>query len=219
MAATAGQPPDTRYVVAARPIGPGQVVEPDDLALAVAELPPTVRSRVFQDPDSVVGRVALGPVGTGELVATGSLTDDAPPPGERELTFPVDAAWALDGDLRPGDRIDVFATYGDGTTSQTLRVLAGATVRRTAVADGTGLGEGSGPTVTVGVDRSVSIETVVNATHAASLTVVRVTAHAPATASGGDPHSARYVAETDLAATDPAGTADTGDRPDPAAGP
>jgi Flp pilus assembly protein CpaB len=223
-ASTAGRPPTTRYVAAVGSVGPGEVIERDDLTLVVAELPPDVRGRVFSDPASVVGRVALGPIGTGELVAAGSITDDAPPTGERELTFPVSAAWALDGDLRPGDRIDVFATYGDGVSSQTLRILAGATVRRTTEADGTGLGDRAGPTVTVGVSRDVSVETVVNATHAASLTVVRVTADPGDTL---DPTADRYRADADLAGTgladpvptDPTEATDAASTDDPAAGP
>ena len=202
-ASAAGRPPTTRYVVATGPIGPGQVIEADDLRLIVADLPPGVRATVFRDPTSVVGRVALGPLGAGELVAAGSLTDDPPPEGERELTFPVAPGWALGGTLQPGDRIDVFATYGDGVSSQTLRVLAGATVRRTTEADGSGLGDGAGPTITVGVDREVSIETVVNATRAAEVTVVRVTGTVGAPL---DPTTDRYRAEHDLDPDTPSAT-------------
>ena len=46
-ASAAGRPPTTRYVVAAGPIGPGQVIEADDLRLIVADLPPGVRQRSF----------------------------------------------------------------------------------------------------------------------------------------------------------------------------
>ena len=203
-ASAAGQPPTTRYVVATRPIGPGQVVEADDLGLVVVELPDTVRRSAFGDPGSVVGRVTLGPLGPGELVSASSLSDQAPPRGGRELTFSVDPAAALGGTLRPGDRIDVFATYGDGVTSQTLRVLAGVTVRRTTEADGSHLGEGDGTSVTVGIDREVAIETVVNATHAAALTLVRVNGSPDDPL---DPVADRYRADADLTGAGQPGSA------------
>jgi hypothetical protein len=82
-------------------------------------------------------------------------------------------------------------------------VLAGATVRRTTEADGSGLGDGAGPTITVGVDREVSIETVVNATRAAEVTVVRVTGTVGAPL---DPTTDRYRAEHDLDPDTPSAT-------------
>jgi hypothetical protein len=197
-ASGAGQPPTTRYVVVVGEVGPGEVIEASDLALAVADLPIEVKKVAFTDATTVAGRVALGPLIPGSLVTSGSVSDRDPAHGERELTFPVISGWALDGDLRVGDRIDVFATYGDGVTSQTMRVLAGATVRRISANDGARLGEGSGPTLTVGIGPDVALERVVNATRAAEVTVARVTStNKPRT----DPTAGqdRYRAATDLA--------------------
>lgn len=203
-ATSASRPATTRYVAATRAINPGELITADQLTTVVAEIPASVRGGLFVDPDQVVGRVALGPIGADSLVTSEAIGPAEPPTEGRELTFPVSPGWALDGTLRPGEQIDVFATYGDGPTSQTLRVLAGVTVRRATEANGSGLGGVSGATLTVAVPASVEIESVVNATRAAEITIVRVTGDA---AGHLDPAADRYRADRDLAADPESGSA------------
>ncbi len=190
------QPSGQPIVVAATPIAPGQVIRADQLATITADLPAPVASRTFTESSAVAGRVALGPLAPGTVIGSGSVSDSDPPRGEREITFPVQSAWALDGRLRPGDRIDVFATYGDGSTSQTMKVLAGVTVREFSVDDTRQIGDGSGTTLTVAVGPSVSMESVVNASRAAVITVARVTTTAEGTSH--DTTEGHYRAAEDL---------------------
>ncbi len=181
--AGADRRPTDRYVVAARSVGPGQRLTADDLRLAPVELGDALRSRAYADPRPLVGAVALGPFEPGDLVQSGAVAPaDASPDGprSRELSFAVDASWALAGSLRPGDRIDVLVTYGEGAASTTGQVLADAVVARIDTTGGEGLGQVQGQTLTVTIDDPELVQATVNAARAGSITVVRATGAAAA---------------------------------------
>lgn len=169
ISAGAGAPP--RYVVSARAIGPGQQIETGDLTWATVDLPPDQRARAFTDAEAIVGSIALGPMTPGEIIQVGSVTTDRPDEGQRELSFTVDAAWAVGGRLRPGDTIDVFATDDgvDGRTS--TKVLSRATIRRIDTAAGDGFGQTDQQVLTVGIgDEATAL---ITAARNGDLTVVR----------------------------------------------
>lgn len=183
-----------RYVVAGRAVGPGEHLSADDLALTAVELPESLRRAAFTDPDEVVGSVSMGPLAPGELVQAGSIGAGAGTPEGRELSFSVEAEWAVAGTIRPGDRIDLLATYGDGASAETGPVLEGAVVRRIAETGGDGIGETSRQTITVTVDDPADIAPTVNAARAGSLTVLRATGTADRdTGDTGDADDARAV--------------------------
>ena len=164
------------YVVARHLIAPGQLIAANDLQLAPGDLPPSVRAESFTDVRELVGSVALGPIGRGELVQSAVAGDPAGlGTSSTELSFSVDAEWAVAGSLRPGDQVDVFATSDNGASSETERVLADTTIRRVASTGGDGLGERRGQVLTIGIDNPDRVDDVVDATRSAVITVVRVT--------------------------------------------
>lgn len=171
----AGRSDHDRYLVAARPIGPGQRIEADDLRWAAIALPDSLRTRAFADDGGILGSVALGPIDAGELIQAGAIAPPAGSPTAREISFSVEIDWAVAGTLRPGDRIDVFATQErtEGATSE--RVLSDATIRRVATSGGEGLGASRSQTITVAVEGTDLIQDLVTATRSATVTVVRVT--------------------------------------------
>lgn len=178
-AAGAGRSGGERYLVATRLVGPGERIEADDVRLATLDLPDSLRSVAFAEDSAVVGSVALGPLEPGELLQAGSIAPAAGSPDTREVSFAVETDWAVAGSLRPGDRIDVFATYeGTGAPTST-RVLTNATVRRVGTTGGDGLGESRSQTITVAVDGSEPAEDLVTAARAATITVLRVTGTNP----------------------------------------
>lgn len=187
--AAAGDPsaPVERYVVAARAVGPGERFTADHLALAPVDLGADLRERAFTSADSLIGAVATGPIGEGELVQASSVAADEGPSPERELSFPVSSTWAGGGELRPGDRIDVYATYGEGTGSQTRRVLTDVRIRRIETVSSERLGETGQQTVTVGLDDEVPVALVVNAVQSAEVAIARVSGD-PSAAPVGDGH-------------------------------
>lgn len=170
----AGRTTPTRYVVAARAIDPGHRIEAADLRLTPIALPPSVAGGAFTEVPAVVGTVALGPIGRGGLVHDGAIAPATGTRSGRELSFAVNTPWAVDGALRPGDRIDVYATEADGTDEATTEVLAGAVVRHVSSSGG-GLGEPTGLTITVAVHNAADLDRAVSRLRSADLTVVRST--------------------------------------------
>lgn len=174
-AAGAGASDGARYVVAARPLGPGEPIGADDVRLATLDLPPSLRSAARTELADVVGSVALGPVEAGELLQAGALAPGVGHPTAREVSFAVETDWAVAGSLRVGDRIDVLAT-AEGTAEPTsTRVLTDATIRRLTSSGGDGLGESRTQTITVAVESADDAARLVTAARAATITVVRVT--------------------------------------------
>lgn len=172
----AGTASSRSFVVAKHLIAPGDRLKSQDLQLASAELSPSLRKQSFAEVADLVGQVALGPIGPGGLVQSGMI---GPPAGiaagTSELSFLVDTEWAVAGSLAVGDRVDIFATQTSAASSSTKRVLANTTIRRVAAAGGDGLGEHRSQVLTVGIEPPTSVRDFVDATRAATITVVRVT--------------------------------------------
>ncbi|QXC62395.1 hypothetical protein KSP35_06235 [Aquihabitans sp. G128] len=175
VATGAGADPVPRYVVATRLIGPGERLTAQDLGWSSVGLPARLRAQAFDDPGDLVGTVALGPIDEGELVQSGAIEAVGPGTVRRELSFAVESDWAVDGTLRPGDRIDVFTTSGEGEGATSERVLAGATVQAISSSGGDGLGEQRGQTITVAVADPDVVAATVTGSRADTVTVVRVT--------------------------------------------
>ena len=106
---------DTSYAVV-RPIRPGQSLTDADVRFEPLDLPAGLAAAAFSDA-SVEGRVALGPIGDGELVQLGQVSDPGQASPGAELSFSIARDRAVDGRLRSGDLVDVFVTDDAGTTA------------------------------------------------------------------------------------------------------
>jgi len=79
----------------------------------------------FSNVSQVSDRVSVTPFQVGEQVVAERLTDRASafglpgiiPPGRRAMTISVDSADAVSGLLQPGNRVDVVASYTEGSDS------------------------------------------------------------------------------------------------------
>jgi Flp pilus assembly protein CpaB len=121
--ADATRGPSDPVVVARRAIRIGDVLEAADLRVATADLP-TGATGSFDDVASLVGRVALGPIAAGELVQSGSVTDDRATSAAHEVALLLPREQVAVGHLKQGERVDVFVTRDARTTS----VVRGAQV-------------------------------------------------------------------------------------------
>jgi Flp pilus assembly protein CpaB len=108
---------DTSYAVAARPIPPGQSLTAADVRFEPLELPAALAAVAFNDASALEGRVALGPIGDGELVQLGQVSEPGQASPTGELSFSIARDRAVDGRLRSGDLVDVFVTDDAGTTA------------------------------------------------------------------------------------------------------
>lgn len=167
--ATAG--PDTSYVVATRDIAIGEQLEPGDLDLVPMTLPDPQRALSFDDPGVLVGATTVAPLAADQIVQSTSVVATGAESGTRFVSFPVEADRALGGAIRPGERIDILATYGD----YTVFVLGDVTVVDTTAAGGERLGSGATVTFTVDVGNREAERALTHAAATATLTVARTT--------------------------------------------
>jgi pilus assembly protein CpaB len=169
--------PDTSFVVARHDIAPGHTIKAADLALEPMDLAPGTAAAAWPAVEDVVGSVALGPIGEHEVVQRSAV---APPPGGdgggralHEVTLPVESG-AVPPALRPGERVDVVATYGTGSDAYTEVVARSATV----IGADDGGDDAFATSGTVALTLGVLPDEVLPAVHAArigGLTVVRTT--------------------------------------------
>jgi len=211
--------PDRSYAVAARALQPGERLAPDAVRYVPADLPAGVAAAAFESPGDLEGRVVVAPVGEGELLQRGSVSDQVGGPPAAEVSVTLGRDLAVDGRLQPGDTVDVYATEDETTlAARGLRVVA-VTEAGGSFADGREL------TVTLALTDPASGAPIIQAAREGQVTLVRTT-HAPAGAasSGGSSTSGPAAGASGTSAEAPAsGDPDSDDRapaaPAPAAGP
>jgi pilus assembly protein CpaB len=205
--------PDTSYLVAREPIAPGTRLESGGTLASLfqaraIDLAPDLAARAIalEDAESLIGRVVIVPLEPGDLLVRSGVVADGGVADTAKLSFPIERADALAGTLRPGERIDVLATYGAGEAAYTAYVVRGVPLLAiSGDAVGTGLGgASSGPlTLTVAVTAAEDVQALAHAVATADLVVTRSTVGEGDTSSTPGP----YVPSRDRPgpAPDPAG--------------
>jgi Flp pilus assembly protein CpaB len=172
--------PTEPVVVAAHAIRVGDVLEPDDLRTIDADLPGGAGDATFGSVDALAGRVVLGPIAEGEIVQAGLVTDERAAAALHEVAVTLPRASVAVGRLKQGERVDVFVTYDERTTS----VVRGAEVVEISAEDGGSLTNSREVTLVVAVPSGDVVAALVHALRTGDVTVVRSTF---AEASGDDP--------------------------------
>ncbi len=163
--------PTTRFAVAAREIAPGEVLGLNDMRLVTMQLDPQVAGGAFSDAGVLVGAVTVGPLGSGELIQSSAVQRGGP--SLREMSFPIQSSRALNGDIDPGDRIDVVATVGTASSGATTKtVLTGLQVLSVR-GDMLDPGEATTIVLTVAITDPAQQVTLAEAVNTAELFVVR----------------------------------------------
>ena len=172
-ASTAG--PSTTYVVARRDIPIGTRLTANDLTTLPMELPDVVaRDAAFANEGPLVGATTVGPVRRGELVQAGDVVKKRSGAGELEVSFEVESSRALAGTLRPGERVDVLATFGAGADTYTVTVVRQARVLETGNDRG-GLASGDTDVISLAVPTPDDALALTHAVNAGKVTLVRST--------------------------------------------
>jgi SAF domain len=165
---------DRSYAVAARPIHPGESLTAEDVRFEPIELPAGLSAAAFTDAAGIEGRVALGPIGDGELLQLGQVSDPGQARPAAELSFSIARDRAVDGRLRGGDLVDVFVTDGGGTTAVAERVQIVDAAERS----GGSFGSTGDLTITVTIADPALREPLIQAVREGEVTLVRST-HLP----------------------------------------
>lgn len=163
--------PDDTVVVAARTLRVGETIEPDDLRSVQVELPGDVVGGTFTDPAALVGRVVLGPVAADEILQHAAVTDDRAVAATHEVALTLPRGQIAVGRLKQGERVDVFVTVDDRTSS----VVRGAQVVQLSEDGGGSLTSARELTLVVGVPSGDAVAALVHALRTGDVTVVRST--------------------------------------------
>lgn len=177
--------PTHRYVTAAQDIAAGETVGADDVRTAPVDLPDDIAAHAFVDAGEVVGRVALAPVASGELLQTSAVADRDKADPRYELSVPVERARALAGALESGELVDVVATIGTGSDAKTTVVAHRAAVVRVLDAKRAAVGSTGDIVVELALPTADEVLAVTHASQAGTLTIVRATGAAAAGAPAG----------------------------------
>lgn len=165
----ATDPPTTTFVVADRPMRAGERIEADHLREERGTLPDALHGQSFPVADDVVGRVALSPIGDGDLLQPSMITDDTSAGHEVAVVLP--RSHLAVGRLKQGERVDIFVTRDDRTESVVRGV---AVVQLDAGGDGSLTSERE-LTLVVEVADGAAVAALVHAVRTGDVTVVRST--------------------------------------------
>jgi len=161
-----------QYVVAHQELPLGHRLVEGDLTRLPMELPPALEARAYKDASTLVGAVVIGPVGRGELVQASDVLAREGAPVCREISFPVESARAVNGQLKAGELVDVLASYGSGNDAYTTAVVRGARVVHRSEPQGA-LGDSADEVITLSITNRGDALAVAHAANAGSLTLVR----------------------------------------------
>jgi Flp pilus assembly protein CpaB len=171
----AGASSQQSVVISRRALAVGERLDSSTLATASVDTRTAELLRAFPSVDALAGSVALAPIGEGELVQRSAVLTGGPTEPTRQFSFPVDRERALNGDLRPGERVDVLATYGSGSDATTTVLARDANVIRVTDAKSGSLGSSGKLIVTLALTSPDQLLNAVHAAQVASITVVRST--------------------------------------------
>lgn len=100
-----------------------------DLTIVEVDLPPEQLGRYLSADNSVEGATLVQAARSGELIPAAWVTAEGVGSSSRFVTIPITADHAAGGALRPGDRVDVFASLSSGRPgARTTLVVAAAEV-------------------------------------------------------------------------------------------
>ena len=147
-------------------------------------------AQTFDHTSDLIGQVTLGPLDGGDVIERTQVVRPDAAPDRHELSFPIDRERALDGNLEPGQTVDLLATYGTGESARTVVVARG--VRLIDVSDGSheSLESAGKLVITVALADANQALRAAHATQVAALTLVRSDESTSAgSATGADSYS------------------------------
>jgi Flp pilus assembly protein CpaB len=178
------QGPSTDYVVAAHDLPAGRVLTLDDLDTVALDLPADQASGAYRYPPSLIGTITLSPLAAGELVQASAIGEPVAD-GVPTVAMSLPAAAALGGDLRPGDLVDAYVTFGSEVEATTELVVPGATVVAVSSPTDDVVAEAGQVQVRLAVPDPAQRIELVNAVNAGAVTLAGVTG-GEATGRAGD---------------------------------
>jgi Flp pilus assembly protein CpaB len=160
------------FLVARRDMPLGHRITRADLGTLPLDISGPLRARSYRDATQLVGSVVIGPVARGELIQTSDVLSVDGASRERQISFPIDSARAVDGSLRRGEFVVVLATYGTGADGYTVVVVRGARLADRHESEGT-LADSGDEVITLALGSDADTVAVAHAVNAGVVTLVR----------------------------------------------
>lgn len=152
----------------------GATLREDAVRVEYVRLPSRLASGYLAASEEPTGYVVTRPLAAGELVPTSGLSEASATSGTRAITVPVDPEHAVGGSLRPGDQIDIFATFDAGDArARTVSLVRGVEVIDLVSAGGLVMDDKAVVGITISVT-SDEAQRIAFATRSAQLDVVRI---------------------------------------------
>jgi Flp pilus assembly protein CpaB len=146
----------TAVLAVVRDIPQDSTITSDDVRFVDVKLPSDLLGHYARSLEVVDGATVTRALRAGELLPTGWVANQPAYPMQRSMTIPVAPEHALGGELSPGDRVDVFATFDSGDVrARTIPLARGLEVTSVVTAGGL-VDEEAAVGVTVLVDRSLA---------------------------------------------------------------
>lgn len=185
--------PSTSFVVVTNDIGSGERLGAADLSLVPIDLPREQQQVSYADLDLLVGATTLAPLRAGQLVASSDVARPAGGDGRAQISVSVPRGNAMNGEgryLRPGELVDLIATFTDTSEPVTRTVTRSAAVVEVFLG-GDAVGGTGAVTVVIAVPGE-ELEAVAQASAVAKLSLARTTgldrpSSAPAAAGAATP--------------------------------
>ena len=169
----ATQGPTEQFVVAARDLPIGTRLSADDLEVVAMDLPRSLAANAaFDDANDLDGVKVVNPIRKGELVQASALVVAGSQADALEVSFAIEASRAVAGGLKPGEFIDVLATFGAGADTYTTTVLQGSRVLDITESGGA-LGSTDARVITLAVANADEARAVAHAVNVAKIMLVR----------------------------------------------
>lgn len=154
-------------LIATRDLRAGETIGPDDVRMVPVGLPDDVRG-LFGAVEAAVGRTVVAQVDAGEFLQASATAPAAEGDETLEVTIALPGSRAV-GRLTPGERVDVFSTWGGSVTEL---IAVDARVVEVSGASGAITG-GELVTVRLALADFDQIEAVVHAQAAGDITLIR----------------------------------------------
>lgn len=137
---------------AAQDLRQDETIDGDELVPAEVKLPADVAAAYAAVTEDLEGGVLTRPLVAGELVPKAWIASGPSATAGRSMTIPVTPEHAVGGQLRAGDRVDVFATFDSGDLrARTTVLVRGVEVLDVVETGGLVVGEESVVGLTVAV--------------------------------------------------------------------
>ncbi len=167
---TGSSSPGQPWLVATHPLAAGAVIGPGDVAPATMRLAGSTASIAFHQPGTVEGRTLAVGLQAGELLQGPMLVPSSRTPALRPVSIAVNPVSLAN--LTSGQLVDVLATLGSGSAATVTVVARGATLIDLVTSGSALLASGGTGQVTIGVQSLAEAEAVVQASQAATVSLV-----------------------------------------------